>query len=293
MTRRLEPTPGMVEPAPMPRRPGPSPMYDDLLPASLAGSRLVLASRSALDRVQHDPLVPEGTEEEAQDYERHHRPGTRNVYRPQADTALLIRALGDVDLTGRRALDLCTGSGVIAAAAAAGGARSVVAVDSCPHAVAAARALRTGPEWAAVHSTVAEFADAEGFDVVTCNPPYVPAPGGAAGPLPGGPAHAWDAGPDGREVLDVLCARAADLVAPGGILLLVQSTLADPDATRRLLEHNGFRVTEAGRGRIPFGPVLRSRRDWLIRSGRVRPGQRWETLTVLRARRDPIPAAVR
>lgn len=209
------------------------------------------------------------------------------VYRPQADTALLIEALDDVELTGRRVLDLCTGSGAVAVAAARRGATEVVAVDACPLATATARDRRpSSVAWRAVCSTAADYADPRGFDVVTCNPPYVPTPPtDIRVPVPG-PAHAWDAGPDGREVLDVLCARAPELLLPGGLLLVVQSALAGPDRTAELLCGNGFDVEEVRRRRIPFGPVTRSRLGWLVAQGLLRPGEDAETIVVLAARRD-------
>ena len=208
------------------------------------------------------------------------------VYRPQADTALLIDALDEVDLAGRRVLDLCTGSGAVAAAAAARGAHQLVAVDACPHATTAAGALgRPSSNWSAVQSTVAEFTDPVGFDLITCNPPYVPTPDGDPGDRVPGPAHAWNAGPDGREVLDVLCTRAADLLRGPGAVLLVQSALAGPARTTAMLSDNGFHVTEVRRRRIAFGPVLRSRRTWLVERGLLAPHEDSETLLVLLARR--------
>ncbi|MEZ5212790.1 methyltransferase [Gordonia sp. (in: high G+C Gram-positive bacteria)] len=209
------------------------------------------------------------------------------VYRPQEDTRLLIDALSRLPVRGRRVLDLCTGSGPVAAAALRLGAREVIGVDSSEHAVAAARARSSSPTWTTLEGTVAEFTHPELFDIVTCNPPYVPAPSDPADcrAVPG-PAHAWDAGIDGRAVLDTLCRRASDLVAPEGHLLVVQSQLAQPERTWDLLHHNGFHVVEAGFFRIPFGPVIRARRGWLIRRGLLGAHEPGELLTVLLARRS-------
>ncbi len=57
-----------------------------------------------------------------------------------ASTRLCLRALSNLDVRSRRVLDLGTGSGVLAMAAALKGARNVVAVDVDPDAIDSARA---------------------------------------------------------------------------------------------------------------------------------------------------------
>ena len=69
------------------------------------------------------------------------------------------------------------------------------------------------------------------YDLIVCNPPYVPDdPSGEGVQLPShlGPARAWDAGYDGRLVLDPLCEAASELLADRGTLLIVQSEFAGP-----------------------------------------------------------------
>ena len=63
------------------------------------------------------------------------------VYAPQQDSLLLIEAMQRcVPISGSSVLDVCTGSGVVAIAAADLGASKVSAVDICPCAVQCARA---------------------------------------------------------------------------------------------------------------------------------------------------------
>lgn len=214
-----------------------------------------------------------------------------DVYRPQEDTWLLIEqlCLGGF-AAGARVADLCTGSGVIAYECAALGARSVMAVDSCLTAVEAAR-KRCAEAACAVsveHGDVAALVGRGRFDLVTCNPPYVPAL-----PLAGGrdpdpdmaPRHSWDAGTDGRRVLNTVCAIAPHLLAPGGTLLVVQSEFANIEATLESLRFSGLRSEVVATKSIPFGPVLRRQSAWLEARTLLEPGRRTEKLAVIAAQR--------
>ncbi|WP_353108015.1 HemK2/MTQ2 family protein methyltransferase [Gordonia sp. (in: high G+C Gram-positive bacteria)] len=210
----------------------------------------------------------------------------REVYRPQEDTGLLIDALSSVDLSGATMLDLCTGSGAVAIAGALRGA-AVTAVDSCPHAVDATRraAARDGVGVAVMWSDLTAV-DQTGFDLVTCNPPYVPTPPGTESSVVG-PIHAWNAGPDGRAVLDVVCAILPRLLAEHGTALIVQSELAGVDTSVAALRHAGLRAKVVRERLIPFGPVVESRRALLIREGLLDSTSDKESIVVIRAQRIP------
>ncbi|MEV6878964.1 methyltransferase [Amycolatopsis sp. NPDC051128] len=205
------------------------------------------------------------------------------VYRPQEDTALLTAAIGDLAIpSGARALDLCTGTGAQAITLARRGAATVLAVDLSRRALVSAR-LNALVRQVAVRPCQGGLTRAleEGpFDIVVANPPYVPSPAPAIRSTRG-----WDAGPDGRAVLDPLCAAAGSLLRPGGTLLLVQSAMSDVDKSRELLAARGLRTSVARRARIPFGPVLSGRTEFLEAAGLIEPGRRWEELVVLRADR--------
>lgn len=210
------------------------------------------------------------------------------VYAPQEDSRLLVEVMDRTGLArGRHVVDLCTGSGVVAVGAAEQGAASVSALDICPRAVRCARgnALAAGVN-VDVHlgswSRAIEFGP---FDLVVCNPPYVPHDPSGCDPLPAyvGPPRAWDAGCDGRMVLDPLCAAVPDLLDHGGSMLLVQSEFADPRQTLGALASAGLDTEIVARQWIPFGPVLTSRAEWLEETGRLEPGRREEELLVIRA----------
>jgi release factor glutamine methyltransferase len=206
------------------------------------------------------------------------------VYAPQEDTHLLIAVMEKTGVTrGRRVADLCTGSGAVAIAACEQGAAEVTAFDICPRAVRCARtnAVAAGVDVAVHLGTWARSAEFGPHDVVVCNPPYVPHDPNTASYLE--PALSWDAGYDGRLVLDPLCAAANELLTNGGTLMLVQSEFALPRETLASLASTGLETEVIAKQRIPFGPVLSSRAEWLEETGRLEPGRREEELVVIRA----------
>jgi release factor glutamine methyltransferase len=211
------------------------------------------------------------------------------VYRPQWDSHLLVQSMRRTALIpGRRVLDLCTGSGFVAIAAAQLGAASVIAYDLCPKAVQCTRGnlVGTGADVDVRQGSWTAALGCEPFEVVVCNPPYVPTPdaGEAEATPPGaGPSWAWDAGPDGRLVLDPLCDSAADLLCDGGSLLLVQSAFAGIQSSLDSLRSTGLYANVVASQWVPFGPVLSSRARWLEDVGRLRRGCRDERLVVIRA----------
>jgi len=208
----------------------------------------------------------------------------RGVYAPQADTRLLRRALHREPITDRtHVLDLGTGSGALAVEAARLGGR-VTAVDISWRAVAAAwlNGVLNGQSLRVRHGDLASAVPGRRFHLVLANPPYVPAPGAAP---PRGPARAWDAGPDGRLLIDRVCDSAPAVLHPTGALLLVHSHLCGVDATLARLTQAGLRAEVVDRTRLPFGPVLRSRLGWLRERGLVN-GDTTEELVVIRGRRS-------
>jgi release factor glutamine methyltransferase len=212
-----------------------------------------------------------------------------NVYKPQEDSRLLVDVMHQVGLIpGRRVLDLCTGSGFVAIAAAEMGCASVTAFDICAHAV---RCSRDNAAGAGVQVDVREGSwvgalDCEPFDVVVCNPPYVPTPPGEGTEVicsSAGPSWAWNAGTDGRLVLDPLCQSAPKLLCDGGSVLLVHSALAGVEESIECLESAGMKADVIASKWIPFGPVMSARAGWLEETGQIPRGRREEELVVIRA----------
>jgi release factor glutamine methyltransferase len=209
------------------------------------------------------------------------------VYRPQADSALLAAALHREVAPGADVLDIGTGSGALAVFAARLGAR-VDAVDVSWRALLTTRlnAARAGHRVRVRRADLCRPGTGLGsrtYDVVVSNPPYVPAPNS----WPGGhsSARAWDAGHDGRRVVDAVCSRAADVLRPQGVLLMVHSGLCGPERTLERLAAHGLTPEVRATARVPFGPVLRSRLPWLRAQGLLEPGEETEELVVIRAER--------
>ncbi|SDU51947.1 HemK2/MTQ2 family protein methyltransferase [Gordonia westfalica] len=206
------------------------------------------------------------------------------VYLPQQDTELLIGLVRAQGVDGKRVLDLCTGSGAIAVAAARRGAAEVTAVDASADAVAYARraARSAGVSVRVEHGDLTRHVGK--YDVVTCNPPYVPTPP-VSDPRyhPAGPSHAWDAGLDGRAVLDLLCAHVPTLLRPGGAFLLVHSEFADEEASLRSLRAGGLTAEIVAERYISFGPVMTARAEWLEERGLLECGCRVERLVGIAA----------
>jgi release factor glutamine methyltransferase len=204
------------------------------------------------------------------------------VFRPISDTWLLADALDREPLpAGARVLDLCSGSGALAVRAALGDRRrDVTAVDVSRRAVLTIRlnAALNGVRVRACRGDLFAAVAGERFDAIVSNPPYVPA---HSDELPArGPARAWDAGRDGRMLLDRICAAAPDHLRPGGVLLVVHSSLLGTEATEEALRAGGLEVDVAARERGPLGPLMRDRRA----AGLIPPVED-EDVLVLRGRK--------
>ena len=180
------------------------------------------------------------------------------VFSPISDSWMLADAARD-EIAGRaaRSLDLCTGSGVVAVASACAGARAG-AVDVSRRAVLTARlnARLNGTTVDARRGDLFGAVDGAPYDLVTSNPPYVPS---VSDDLPtGGAERAWEAGRDGRVVLDRICDEAPAHLAPGGAVLLVHSSLIGEEQTLERLAAGGLDVDVVRRERGPLGPLMRA-----------------------------------
>ncbi len=206
------------------------------------------------------------------------------VYRVDRDTALLTEVLRD-RVRGRHVLDVGTGTGALAIAAVRAGAASVTAVDLSRRSAAATWfnsrlhrvpvTVRCGDLFTPVRG--------RRFDVVVANPPYVPAAG--ANPARHRIARCWDAGHDGRLLLDRLCSGLPDMLTDDGSALLVHSEVCGERATIDAMDAVGLDARVVARAVLPFGPVMRARAALLETRGLISPGQRAEEIVVVAGQR--------
>jgi release factor glutamine methyltransferase len=191
---------------------------------------------------------------------------------------------------GARVLDLGSGSGVLAIAAACAGASHVTAVDVSRRAVLASRlnARRNGVAVRALRGDLFEPVHGESFDLIVSNPPYIPSAGDT---LPDrGPRRALDAGTRGRAFLDRICASARHHLTPGGAVLLIHSSISSEQVTIDALRRGGLEPRTVFRQVGPLGSVVSARASMLRARGLLGEDDSEEIVIVRGERiRDAMP----
>lgn len=156
------------------------------------------------------------------------------VYQPAEDSALLASVATEEVDEADRVLEVGTGSGYVAATVAETTGASVIGSDVNPHACRQAR--ERGVE-AVRADLVAPFVDGA-FDVVLFNPPYLPT-------LPADEWGDWmevalSGGEDGRDVVEPFLESVGRVLAPGGFVLLLVSSLTGVESVAELAGEGGF-----------------------------------------------------
>jgi release factor glutamine methyltransferase len=145
-----------------------------------------------------------------------------------------------------RVLDAGTGSGYVAHRIAEETGAQVLGSDLNPHACRQARDAGVPVVRA---DLLTAFRDAA-FDVVVCNPPY----------LPTAPDREWDdwmeralsGGETGREVIDPLVEDLRRVLVPDGEAFLLVSSLTGIEAVRDHARANGLTTMEADSESHPY-----------------------------------------
>jgi release factor glutamine methyltransferase len=198
------------------------------------------------------------------------------VFRPRSDSWMLAEIVQEEVLPGSSVLDLCTGSGAVAIAAALGGAGDVTAIDVSRRSQLTVRlnAALNGTQVRTLRGDL--FAPVAGrrFDVIATNPPYLPSAPENDGELPArGPSRAWEGGDDGRAFVDRIVAEAPAHLRPGGSLWMVHSSVCGTERTLEAMAAAGLDPEIVHRHTGPPGPLLAARA----------PGLDEEELVVIRA----------
>jgi release factor glutamine methyltransferase len=143
-----------------------------------------------------------------------------------------------LDLTGKRVVDVGTGSGILALAAARAGAELVLAADINPNAALSAaenaRANGLGDRVTAVCSNLlAAIAPRPLFDVILSSPPK------HAGEPRDLADRGWHAGPQYRDVA-AMFEQARERLKPDGKIYVMVSSDSDLNLFSSLIERAGF-----------------------------------------------------
>ena len=178
-----------------------------------------------------------------------------NVYEPAEDSFLFAETL--YLKMGARVLDMGTGSGILGVLAAKE-ASEVVAVDINPYAI---RCAKQNAKRNSVHSKMTflqgdlftPLSETAKFDLILFNAPYLPSEKGEDATWFG---RAWAGGTTGRQVIDQFISQAPSHLKKAGEILLMQSNLADIEATQREFEAHGMNAAVVAREDLPFFETL-------------------------------------
>jgi release factor glutamine methyltransferase len=164
------------------------------------------------------------------------------VFHPRyfLSSACFAEFIRRLDLSGQRVVDVGTGSGILALAAARAGAGHVIAADINPNAALTAaenaRANGVGDRVSALSSDLlSALAPRPLFDVILSSPPK------HAGEPRDLADRGWHAGPHYRDIA-ALFDQSRERLKPGGHLYVMVSSDSDLDLLGRLIDRAGFRA---------------------------------------------------
>ncbi len=167
------------------------------------------------------------------------------LYEPREDSHLLERcveqyAFGDV-------LDICTGTGIQAIAAARNEkVKSVTAVDINPICTKVTLESAIAQGFPITVITGDMFKGVEGkYDIITINPPYLPEDEKIKD-------IALDGGKEGYEFIERFLSEAKNYLKDGGIILLLFSSLTNKNKVEGIIEKEHFEYKEIDKMELDF-----------------------------------------
>jgi release factor glutamine methyltransferase len=164
---------------------------------------------------------------------------SEEVYTPEEDTFLLLKAALDEARQEDRALEVGCGSGFISLELALQ-VRSLLATDINPHAVRATKAKATNAK--GIEVIRADLFQGIGgkFDLIIFNPPYLPT--SAEERNDQWINYALDGGENGRETIDRFLKCLPDHLCSGGRALLLISSLTGSKDVQEMAVAAGLRA---------------------------------------------------
>lgn len=170
------------------------------------------------------------------------------VYQPSDDTFLLARAAEAEVRPDDRVIEIGTGSGYVSAAVR-DRAAFLVATEINPHAAGAASERGI----AVVRTDLIQGIRGR-FDLILFNPPYLPTRPEER--IDDWLEYALDGGPEGRTVIERFSREIPDILAPGGRILLLVSSLTGPAIVGEIFRKAGMRTEPVLSRRLEDGEEL-------------------------------------
>ena len=173
-----------------------------------------------------------------------------DLYEPAEDSLLLADAAVEAVEGDDLVLDVGTGSGFVGARVHDAVGVRVIGTDLNPH--ACRRARDAGLE--AVRANLVDPFRDETFDVVTFNPPYLPADAAAA--RDDWMEVALTGGDTGRAVIDPFLDSVGRVLTPDGYVLLLVSTLTGVEEVVERAGERGFSSVVVDETSFPYETLV-------------------------------------
>ncbi|MEK6887939.1 MAG: HemK2/MTQ2 family protein methyltransferase [Candidatus Aenigmatarchaeota archaeon] len=172
-----------------------------------------------------------------------------SVYYPMEDSLLLAKVVENLKLKGKTVFEVGCGCGLLSIIATKAGALAT-AVDINPVAVKAAKenAERLGCTLTALESDL--FSNITGsFDLIIFNPPYLPVEEGETD-------LTYAGGATGREVIEKFVVEVKSHLNPGGLVLILISSLTGEKEVIELFKKQKMSATSIMREKIEWEELI-------------------------------------